>query len=98
MKVEFKTIKDLYEYIKPALNTKISELKTTGYEYICEEDIWNYLKEIKWKNAIDLSISEMVSDILNANVLLIDQYFKEKVKDSKRILYLEGEENEENRD
>jgi hypothetical protein len=56
---EFKTLKDLYERLKPALRMKKRELKN-----ITEEEIWNFLKDYKWKNSSNLTLSEMVNDIL----------------------------------
>ena len=37
-------IKELYERLKPALTTKVTELKRNDLDYIKIEDIWNYLK------------------------------------------------------
>ena len=45
---EFETLEELYKRIKPALITKKNEMHRDGYIYIKEEDIWNYLKEIKY--------------------------------------------------
>ena len=50
MDITFDTLEDLYKRVKPALKTKKEEMKRLGYIYIKEEDIWNYLKEIKWIN------------------------------------------------
>ena len=52
MDFEFNSLKELYEHIKPALEAKVSEMQRVGYSYIKAEDIWNYLKEIKWKKAM----------------------------------------------
>ncbi len=89
MELEFKSLKELYNRIRPALDTKASEMKRAGYSYIKEEDIWNYLKEIKWKKASDLSLHEMINDVLNTDNDTIDRYLKEKVKDLKREINLE---------
>lgn len=89
MEFEFKSLKELYEHIKPALETKVSEMHRVGYSYIKEEDIWNYLKEIKWKKAKDLSLHEMINDILNTDNVLIDSYIKDKLKDVERVPILE---------
>ena len=45
--MEFNSLEELYERIKPALRCKQSEMKRNGYNYIKLEDIWNYLKEVK---------------------------------------------------
>ena len=89
MNLEFNSLKELYNRIKPALETKTNEMKRVGYSYIKEEDIWNYLKEIKWKKSNDLSLHEMINDILNTDNVLIGSYFKTKMKEIKRTPNLE---------
>ena len=58
------TLEELYKRLKPALLTKKNELKRSGIEYIKEEDIWNYLIRNDWKKRENLTIAEMVNDIL----------------------------------
>lgn len=91
MDVAFESLEELYKRIKPALITKKNEMNRDGYIYIKEEDIWNYLKEVKWKNARDLSLSEMISDILNTDNIIIDSYLKEKLNLRNRNIYFNGE-------
>ena len=85
--MEFGSIKELYERVKPALITKSKELKRMNYFYIKEEDIWNYLKEVKWKNDTNLSLYDMVSDVLEVPDEVIDDYLKHKLNLSKRTIY-----------
>ena len=94
MNLEFNSLKELYDRIKPALETKVSEMRRVGYSYIKEEDVWHYLKEIKWKKASDLSLHEMINDILNTDNVLIDSYIKDKMKDIERIPILEEEQDD----
>lgn len=95
MEIEFDTLQELYERIKPALFTKKAELKRNGIDYVKEEDIWNYLTEVKWINSRNLSLYQMVSDILNAENVKIDRYVKNKMKMRNRDLYFsEDDENE----
>lgn len=89
MDLEFNSIEELYERLRPALITKCSEMKRDGYKYIKEEDIWNYLKEVKWKKAIDLGLHEMVRDVLNTENNIIDNYLKEKLNLGNRKIYFE---------
>ena len=91
MEIEFNSLEELYNRLKPALVTKKNEMNRNGYKYIRIEDIWNYLKEIKWKKAKDLSLYEMVSDVLNVDDLLIDDYLKQKLNLKKRELYFKEE-------
>ena len=47
-----------------AFNTKVCELKRSGIN-VSEVKLWNYLKENKWSNSKNLTLYDMVSDILN---------------------------------
>jgi len=94
MDEEFVSLEDLYKRIKPALITRKVELNRIGYKYLKEEDIWNYLKEVKWKKTTNLSLADMVDDILNTPEALIDGYLKEKLNLEDRKLYFKGEQDE----
>ena len=91
MEVEFNSLQELYDRIKPALVTKQSDMKRDGYPYITIEDIWNFFKEVKWKKATDLELYDMVSDILNTDNGVIDNYLKQKLNMKKRKVYFEEE-------
>lgn len=78
MDLEFSSLKDLYLRVEPALTSKKTELDRNGLSYIDKKDIWDYLVENKWKMGIDLTLSDIVDDILNTDNNLIDKYFKEK--------------------
>lgn len=80
MDIEFNSIKELYDRLQPALNTKITELRRYDLDYIKKEDIWNYLKVNKWEKATDLKLYEMVDDILNLDNDKIDSYVKEQIR------------------
>ena len=87
MDTEFTSLEQLYKRLKPALTTKAHEMRMQGYQYIKEEDIWNYLKEVKWINSKNLLLFEMVSDVLNANNNFIDDYLKTKLNSNDRKIY-----------
>lgn len=89
MDIEFGSAVELYERLKPALKSKVGELKRDGYDYLNTEDVWNYLKENKWKNSSNLALHEMVSDIFSSDNALIDAYFKDKLNLKKRRVYFE---------
>lgn len=86
---EFKSLSELYMRIKPALTSKKNDLKRIGITFVKEEDIWNYLKETKWVNTIDLSLSEMVSDIFNLNSSTIESYVIKNMNNIERQINLE---------
>lgn len=95
MDINFNSLEELYQRIKPALNTKKQEMQRSGFSYIKEEDIWNFLKEKKWQNSKNLSLYEMTNDILNADNGLIDAYLKIKLNRKDRKIYFDIDENEE---
>ncbi len=87
MDITFNSTKELYDRIMPALRTKREEMRRHGYSYIKEEDVWNYLKEVKWVKANNLSLAEMVSDVLNTEDAYIDSYLREKLNLNTRSVY-----------
>lgn len=88
MDLEFKSIKELYDSIEPALRTKKHELKKLGY-LVSEADIWNYLTSSKWINSINLTLSEMVNDIFLASGNDISNYLINKIPSDIREPYFE---------
>lgn len=90
MDITFNSLEELYKRIKPALKTKKEEMRRAGYIYIKEEDIWNYLKEVKWINSKNLSLYQMVNDVLNVDNMLIDKYLKEKLNMRNRKIYFDN--------
>lgn len=89
MDVVFNSLEELYQRIKPALTTKKEEMRRNGYVYIKEEDIWNYLKEVKWVNSKNLSLYQMTCDILDTNDEVIDQYLRKKLNFKNRKVYFD---------
>ena len=89
MEAQFKSVNELYVRLKPALTTKTEEMRRNGYLYIKEEDVWNYLKEIKWVKSVNLELYLIVSNILNTDDIEIDSYLKEKLNLRNRKVYFE---------
>lgn len=84
MDIEFKSLDDLYKRLKPALYSKVVELKRMGLEYIKEEDIFNYLSQNFWSKKDNLSISDLTNDILYLDKNLITNYCMNLLKDTDR--------------
>ena len=82
--IKFKSLNELYERIRPALKSKVRELKKKGYDYIHEEDIWNYLKNYKWTSSNSLDLGDMVNDIFNVEINELDHYVKSSFKNYHR--------------
>lgn len=90
MDIGFRSIEELYRRVRPALTTKMHEMHCNGISYIKEEDIWNYLKDKKWRGSKDLSLHQMVSDILNCDEILVDDYFKDTLSKNERLVNLDN--------
>lgn len=58
------TLKDLYNRVLPALKSKVKELKNNHLSFVTEKDVWNCLKNTKWKEESDLTLYDIVNDIL----------------------------------
>ena len=87
MEMEFSSLEQLYKRLKPALTAKSNEMRMQGYKYIKEDDVWNYLKEIKWSKSKNLLLFEMVRDILNVDSIVIDDYVRRKLNSKERTIY-----------
>ena len=83
MDIEFNSIKELYARLEPALLAKVADLNRNGINYIKKEDVWNYLKITKWRNANNLLLYQMVDDILNIDNVLLDNYVKDILKENR---------------
>lgn len=64
MDIKFESINDLYNRVLPALKTKKREFKRKGI-IILEKELFNYLVNTKWSKTNDLSLNEIVNDILS---------------------------------
>ena len=82
---EYTNIKELFEDLKPAFNVKLRLIKK-DYDYITRNDIWNYLKINKWCKDVNLTISEMVDDIIMVDIDKVDRFLKEYIKKQERQL------------
>ncbi len=76
MDIEFKNLLELKTRITPALKTKVKELNS----YVTEEDIWNYLK-IKWKESNNLTLYDIINDIINIKKEEIEEYVRSELND-----------------
>ena len=64
MNIEFNSIKELYDRVAPALRCKRRLLLKNGIN-VKEEDIFKYLAKEKWSKGNNLTLSDIVSDIIN---------------------------------
>lgn len=89
--IKFSSLKDLYNSVLPALRCRCRELKRSGYVYIHEEDIWNYLKETKWTTSSNLTLFDMVSNILDTTINELESYMKLVSEHSRRTIITDDE-------
>ena len=75
---EYNSQKELYMNLVPALNVKIKLLRRNNYKDITREDIWNYLKDSKWRYGVDLTLADMVQDIIHTDNLEISKFVRNK--------------------
>lgn len=73
MDIEFKNLEELKKRIMPAIQTKQKELNKK-YKIVTQDDIWNYLIKTKWKKSTNLTLYDIVNDILNLNNEEIKEY------------------------
>lgn len=78
MELEFHTEEELYQRLKPALVAKQNEISRLGFSFVTKEDIWNYLKETKWTTAQNLTLADMVDDILRADHKKMERFHRQK--------------------
>lgn len=77
MDFEFNSVDELYRRVLPALNTRVQELNSLGVE-LNSDDIWSYLITNKWKNSVNLTLFDVVDDILNTDYSKILDYVNNK--------------------
>lgn len=61
--MEFESVSELKNRVMPALKMKEERLKHEGFD-ISSEDIWFYLRQNKWIKSKNLTLNEIVNDIL----------------------------------
>ena len=64
--MEFSNIEELKKRVMPALKIRVRELKSKGYNF-SEDSLWDYFVGI-WKKAHNLTLANLVDDILNYKI------------------------------
>lgn len=85
--IKFKSLNDLYKRLYPALNTRKTELVKMQID-VKEIDIWNFLSGSLWAKNNDLTLSDMVKDILEMETEAIINYLR-------KVRAKEGEKHED---
>jgi len=66
--MEYTSQLDLYNKLLPVFKVKKRLIQYSKYKHITNENIWFYLIETKWKKAHNLTISEIVNDIITLDL------------------------------
>lgn len=82
VKEKFNTLSELYRHVMPALRSKAKELKLGNLSFIKEKDIWDCLKNTKWYSENDLTLYDIVSDILYLEEKTLVNYINTRNKNT----------------
>lgn len=74
--MEFKSLQQLYIKLIPAFNVKKRLILNSKYKEITNENIWSYLTETKWRTSKNLSLPDMINDIITADLEEINNYME----------------------
>ncbi len=82
MDYEFSSVLDLKAHIKPALDSKVRELQRKNINYVSQDDIFEYLRNMVWPLKSNLTLYNIVDDILNTDNEIFSNYVVSKMKNS----------------
>lgn len=69
MDIQFSSLNELKQRLFPALRNRKRTLKKSNI-LVTEDELWDYFTNNYWKKSINLSLYQMVDDILNREVIL----------------------------
>lgn len=72
--MEYTTQKELYLKLLPVFKVKNRLISKSRYNHITNEFIWSYLSKTKWCKSHNLTISEIVNDIITVEPDQINKY------------------------
>ena len=67
MDIEFQNIKELYKRVMPALRVRKRLLLKKGIN-VSEKQIFEYLSKEKWSKGYNITLNDIVSDIINCDI------------------------------
>lgn len=80
MDYEFTSVLDLKAHIKPALDSKVKEMQRKNIKYVNQDDIFEYLRNNVWPLKNNLTLYNIVDDILNTDNEIFCNYVVNKLK------------------
>lgn len=82
----FSSLEELYKRVEPALNSKTLDLKRVGVNYVQKVDVWNYLKNNVWCKKNNLTLGEIVNDIITVSNSELEVYVQNTIGMNKRVI------------
>ena len=76
MEIDFNNIEDLYVRVLPSLRLKQRLLMKQGHS-IGISNIWDYLTKEKWAKANNLTLYDIVNDIMTLDAIEVINYYKD---------------------
>ncbi len=87
----FSNLEELYNRVKPALKSKVKDLKRVGVNYVQIADVWNYLKSRIWNKTANLTLGDMVNDIMTVSNEELETYVQSIIANEKRTIKEDGD-------
>ncbi len=81
----FRSADELYKKVEPALNSKRKDLTRVGINYVQKVDIWNYLKNNVWNKKVNLTLGEIVNDIMTTSNGELENYVQDLMTNTPRV-------------
>ncbi len=79
--MEYNSERELFEDLKGAFKVKLRMIEGK-YDNISMLDIYDYLKLNKWRYAKDLTISEIVNDIIDVDIAKVEDYIESRKEET----------------
>ena len=79
--MEYNSERKLFEDLKGAFKVKLRMIEGK-YDNISMLDIYDYLKLNKWRYAKNLTISEIVNDIMDVDIAKVEDYIESRKEET----------------
>ncbi len=86
----FTSLEELYKRVEPALKSKTLDLKRCGVNYVQKADVWNYLKNNVWSKKTNLTLGEIVNDIMTLSNAELEIYVQNLIGTKPRTVEQEN--------
>ncbi len=77
--MEYTNQLELYQSLIPVFKVKNRLLSITKYRNITGKDIWKYLANTKWRFSTNLTLADIVNDIIMVDAIEITKFKGETI-------------------